>query len=339
MNHEIDTTFFNTRTDLAIDQITKNDKNVDKEIIDDVIITTITIDDKNKNIYNKKKGKYITIEFNDITDFNNNKKIEKIFIDKLKELLDIYNINDNNTCLVIGLGNQNSTPDALGPLTINNILVTNHFYCLGINVEKGFRSVAAISPGVMGQTGIETFDIVNSIVKEIKPDFIIIVDSLKASEVNRINKTIQITDAGINPGSGIGNNRKEISKDVLNIPVFAIGVPTVVDTITIINDSIKYMSNYYSYIKNNKDNASEKLKIVRTNFKNNNIDINDKKELFGLIGTLSEEELKLYLNEVLVPIGYNLIVTPKDIDFIVEKLSSLLSNGINNVLHKNVTQL
>ena len=339
MNHEIDMSLFNARTDLAIDQITENDKNIYRESIDDINITTITIDDNNKNIYNKKIGKYITIEFNDITDFNNNKKVEKVFIDKFKSLLEIYNIDDNDTCLVIGLGNEKSTPDSLGPLTINNILVTNHFYYLGINVENGFRSVAAISPGVMGTTGIETFDIVNSLVKEIKPDFIIVIDSLKASKVDRINKTIQITDAGINPGSGIGNNRKEISKDVLNIPVFAIGVPTVVDTITIINDSIKYMTNYYSYIKNNKDNPSEKLKIVRTNFKDNDINMNDKKELFGFIGNLSENELKLYLNEVLVPIGYNLIVTPKDIDFTIEKLSILLSNGINNVLHKNVTHL
>ena len=126
---------------------------------------------------------------------------------------------------------------------------------------------------------------------------------------------------------------------MLNIPVFAIGVPTVVDTITIINDSIKYMTNYYSYIKNNKNNPSEKLKIVRTNFKDDSINLNDKKELFGLIGNLSEDELKQYINEVLMPIGYNMIVTPKDIDFTLEKLSNLLSNGINNVLHKKVTNL
>ena len=114
---------------------------------------------------------------------------------------------------------------------------------------------------IIGDIGTGKSSIINSLVKEIKPDFIIVIDALKASSVNRINKTIQLTDAGISPGSGIGNNRKELSKDVLGIPVFAVGVPTVVDTITIVNDSVKYITNYYSYMKNNISNPSEKLKI------------------------------------------------------------------------------
>ena len=127
--------------------------------------------------------------------------------------------------------------------------------------------------------------------------------------------------------------------NVLDIPVIAIGIPTVVDTITIVNDTIKYASNYYSYMKNNIDNPSEKIKVIRTNYKENEINDNDKKELFGLIGTLNEEELKSFISEVLLPIGYNMIVTPKDIDFEIKRLSEILSNGINNTLHKNVTNL
>ena len=338
MNHEIDVSKINIRTDLAIEEV-KNENNILEENINDIKVTTITIDKTNISEFMKKEGKYITIEFDDITDFNNSKNIEKIFIKKLKQLLKSYKIDDDKTCLVVGLGNDKSTPDSLGPLTINNIIVTNHYYFLGINVEEGFRSVAAINPGVMGQTGIETYDIINSIVKEIKPDFLIVIDALKASQVSRINKTIQITDAGINPGSGIGNNRKEISKEVLGIPVFAIGVPTVVDTITIVNDSINYMTNYYTYMKNNMDKPSEKLKIVRTNFKSEKINLKDKEKLFGLIGSLNEEETKQFISEVLMPIGYNMIVTPKDIDFEVKKISEVLSNGINNSLHKNVTHL
>ena len=338
MNHEIDLSKFNIRTDLAIEEV-KEDSYIKEKNIDNIKVTNITINDKNIEKYMKKKGDYITIEFSDITDFNNNKKVEKVFINELKKILDKYNINDNNTCLIVGLGNEKSTPDSLGPLSINNILVTNHFYYLGIDVEEGFRSVAAISPGVMGQTGIETFDIIKSIVKEIKPDFLIVIDSLKAYSTNRINKTIQITDAGINPGSGIGNNRKEISKDVLGIPVFAIGIPTVVDISTIVKDSLNYMTNYYTYMKNNINKPIEKLKIVRTDFKDNEINIEHKKELLGLIGNLNDEELKSYIEEVLIQIGYNMIVTPKDIDFQIQKLSELLSNGINNVLHKNIESL
>lgn len=339
MSHNIDITSVNIRTDLAIEEASNNVENISKKNIDNILVTTITIDENNKKFFSKKIGKYITIEFNDITDFENNKKVEKVFIDELKKLLKINNIDDSDTCLVIGLGNEKSTPDSLGPLTVDNIIVTNHFYFLGINVEDGFRSVAAINPGVMGQTGIETFDIINSVTKEIKPDFILVIDSLKASSVDRINKTIQITDAGINPGSGIGNNRKEINKELLNIPVFAIGVPTVVDTITIINDSINCMTNYYSYMKDNINNPSEKLKIVRTNFKNDDINLTDKKDLFGIFGSLNDIESKSFISEVLNPIGYNMIVTPKDIDFTIKKISSLLSNGINNTLHKNVTNL
>ena len=294
MNHEINMENFNIRTDLAIEEI--NDKTPIEEKINDIKVTTINIE---KDSSMKKKGKYITIEFSDITDFNNSKKVENVFITKLKKLLKENNIKENDTCLVIGLGNEKSTPDSLGPLSVNNIIVTRHFYCLNIDIEKGFRNVAAINPNVMGQTGIETSDIISAITNKIKPDFLIVIDSLKSSKVNRINKTIQITDAGINPGSGIGNNRKEISKEILGIPVFAIGIPTVVDTITIINESF-----------------------------------NEKE-----IKKLSDDEVKKIISKLLLPTQCNMIVTPTDIDFQIKRLSEVLSNGINNTLHKNVTKL
>ncbi|MBP3635789.1 MAG: GPR endopeptidase [Bacilli bacterium] len=341
MNHNIDMSNINVRTDLAIEEIDASEKNkfIKESIYNNIKVSSVEVNDKNKDKFMKKIGTYITIEFTDATDYNNSKNVEEIFIKELKKILKTYKINDDNTCLVIGLGNDKSTPDSLGPLAINDIIVTNHYFELGINVEDGFRSVAAISPGTMGQTGIETFDIINAIVKEIKPDFVIVIDALKASSVDRVNKTIQITDAGINPGSGIGNNRKEISKEVLNIPVIAVGIPTVVDTITIVNDSINYMTSYFSYMKENIDNPKEKLKIIRTDIKKDNINIEDKQKLFGMIGSLSEDEIKKFISEVLVPIGYNMIVTPKDIDFIIKRLSCVISTGINNVLHKNVTNL
>lgn len=340
MNHTIDMSNINVRTDLAIEEINKDDNNYPKERLEgNIKITDIEINDLNKDKFNKKNGKYITIEFDDATDYNNSKEVENIFINELKKILNENKIDDESTCLIIGLGNEKSTPDSIGPITLNDIIVTNHYFSLGINVEEGFRSVAALKPGVMGQTGIETFDIIKSVSNEIKPDFIIVIDALKASSVDRVNKTIQITDAGINPGSGIGNTRKEISKDVLGIPVIAVGIPTVVDTITIVNDSINFMTNYYSYMKNNIENPKEKLKIIRTNIDKNNIDKTDKNDLFGMIGTLTDEELKKFISEVLIPIGYNMIVTPKEVDFIVEKLSNIISIGINNVLHKNVTNL
>ena len=339
MNHEIDTYNYNFRTDLLLDQMSNYEDFTNIESYDDINITTIIVNNYNKDKFNKKNGKYITIEFNDVTDYNNSKKLEKVLIEKLKEILLDNKIKKDDTCLVIGLGNKYFTADSLGPLTLDNIIVTNHFYSLGLEVEEGFRSVAAISPGVTGQTGIETFDIINSLVRQLKPNFVLVVDSLKASNIERLNKTIQITDSGISPGSGIGNNRKEISKDLLNIPVIAIGVPTVVDTLTIINDSFNYMSNYYSYMKNNIDNPIEKLKIIRTKFNIENINDEDRKQLFGFIGTLNETELKMFINETLSYTNYNMIVSVKDIDFQIKKLSDVISISINNALHNNVNDL
>lgn len=340
MSHNIDGKLLNIRTDLAIEEVDNEENDyITHYNKENIVVTDVRIDEKNKKSFNKKMGNYITIEFDDVTDFDNAQKVEKVLIDELKKMMNKLLISDSDSCLIIGLGNDKSTPDSLGPLSINKVIVTNHFYSLGINVEEGFRSTAAFNPGVMGQTGLETSDVINAIVKEIKPDFLIVIDALKANSVERVNKTIQITDAGINPGSGIGNNRKEISKNVLNIPVIAVGVPTVVDTITIVNDTFNYITNHFSYMKKNIDNPKEKLKIIRTNIGKDKINLNDKKELFGLIGNLSEDETKGLITEVLNPIGYNMIVTPKEIDFVIDKLSIIISNSINNTLHKNVTKL
>ena len=339
MGHNIDLSKYKTRTDLAIEAIDNDKDGITSNIYEEnnVKITEVFIDDQASKRINKKKGNYITIEFNDITDYDNSKIVEKIFSKQLENLLRKMNINSNQTCLVVGLGNSKSTPDSLGPLTIKNILVTNHLFMLG-EVEKGFRSVSAIIPGVLGQTGLETSELVESIVKKFKPDFLIVIDALASQSIERVNKTIQMTDTGIHPGSGVGNSRKEISKDTLKVPCIAIGVPTVVDAITIVSDTINYMHKHYSYSKANKDNPLNKLMTSLPNYLNKKITINpkDKEVLLGIVGTLDDTEVKQLLFEVLTPIGFNLMVTPKEVDFLIEKLSLLISNGINKALHKKV---
>lgn len=340
MSHNIDLNVMNMRTDLAIDEVNNEElEKLKEEKENGIKVFTVDVTKENQDKFNKKCGKYITIAFDDVTDYNNSINVEKVFTSELKKMIESNNIPSSASCIIIGLGNEKSTPDSLGPLSINDIIVTNHLFSLGINVEDGFRVVSAFNPGVMGQTGIETSDIIYALIKEIKPDFVIVVDALKASNVDRVNKTIQITDAGINPGSGIGNARKEISKDVLNIPVFAVGVPTVVDTVTIVNDTLKYLENYICYMKNNMDNPKEKLKIVRTNIDKNNLETDEKNNLFGLIGTLKEEDFKSLLIEAINPVGYNMIVTPKEIDFVIDRLANVISTGINNALHDKVTHL
>ena len=341
MSHNIDLSSLNVRTDLALEEVNEDDRSkyVSEKKNGSINVITLDINEDNKDKFNKNIGKYITIEFDDVTDFNNSREVEKVFIEEIKNMLLVHNIKKDDSCMIVGLGNEKSTPDSLGPKSVNDIIVTNHFFDMGLNVEEGFRVVSAFNPGVMGQTGMETSNVVYAIAKELKPDFIIVIDALKASNVNRVNKTIQITDAGINPGSGIGNTRKEISENILNIPVFAIGILTVVDTVTIVTDTFSYLENYFYHMKNNIDKPKEKLKIVRTNIDKGNLSNNEKENLFGMLGTLSKEEFRSLIGEAINPIGYNMIVTPKEVDFVIDKLSKLVSSGINNALHEKVNHL
>lgn len=334
MSHEIDLKNSGVRTDLAI-ELTTNHSQIEE---DGVKITSIILDESEAKKINKKEGTYITIEFADITDYENKDKVKTVFMKELKKMLESLRIKDTDLCLIIGLGNEKSTPDSLGPLVISKTLVTNHLYLYG-NLEEGFRRVCAIAPGVMGETGIETSDLIKEVTNTIKPNFIIVVDALASSSVERVNKTIQISDSGISPGSGIGNKRKEISKDILGIPVIAIGVPTVVDAASIVNDTINYMYSHFAYQKDNYNRPKNKLTFNVNYLKYSNkakIKLEDKEKLLGIIGSLNEDETKSLIYEVLTPIGYNLMVTPKEEDFIIDKLSELISEGINNALHKNI---
>ncbi len=332
MNHEVDLKNNILRTDLAVELI----KTHPTKQIDDIKITNITLNKDDAEKINKKEGNYTTIEFEDVTDHTNAEKLQNIFAEELQKLIKAENIKDDDMCLVIGLGNEKSTPDSLGPLVISNTLVTNYIYLYG-SLEEGFRRVCAISPGVMGETGIETSDLLKSIVNTINPNFVITIDALAASSVERVNKTIQMTNSGINPGSGVGNKRKEISKEILGIPTIAIGVPTVVDATSIVSDTIKYLYDHFAYQTANINNPATKLTAnvnylkLTQKFK---INKEEKEKILGMVGTLSDEETKQLIYEILNPIGYNLMVTPKEEDFVVEKLAEVIGKGLNKALHK-----
>ncbi len=340
MGHNIDLSNYKIRTDLAIEAIANKEiKGINqKEIIEDGIkITEVNVNEEASKTINKKPGNYITIEFDDITDYDNGKIVEKKFSNELTKLLYKLNINNEASCLIIGLGNSKSTPDSLGPLVINNVLVTNHLFELG-EVTDGYRRVSVLIPGVMGQTGLETSEVISSLVNKFKPDFLIAIDSLASQSIERVSKTIQMTDTGIHPGSGIGNSRKEISYETLKIPCIAIGVPTVVDAITIVSDTINYMYKHYTYSKLNFNNPRNKLMVYSPNYLKKDFTLNkkDKETLLGIVGTLEDSEIKQLLFEVLTPIGFNLMVTPKEVDFLIEKLSLIIGNGINKALHYNI---
>jgi spore protease len=348
MSREIDLNKYRLRTDLVVETIDDNNIEYDGIIIDkqkekNIQITTIDVLIDGVKKIGKKPGKYITIEFDDVTDNDNKNKVLKVFKKQLKKLFDHLKITEDDSCLIIGLGNDKSTPDSLGPYTVNDIIVTRHIKEIAGSLEKGYREVSAFNPGVMGTTGIETSKVLEGLIAAVKPNFLIVIDALAASSINRLNKTIQMTDTGIHPGSGVGNTRKEISKEILGIPVIAIGIPTVVDAVTIVSDTINYIYKLFSYNKTNINNPITKMvpthlvNYIKENKKDTKLNEKEKTNLMGLIGNLSEIEIRNLISEVLSPIGYNLMVTPKEIDFVMLKLAEILSEGINGTIHRQVS--
>ena len=340
MKEEKDLKNYDIRTDLVIDMLdnTKLDNNIEisKDSINNIDISDILVHDDN-NTLNKKKGRYITISFKDATDKRNSKNLEEVLVKELKKMYESIDIKEKDKCLVIGLGNINSTPDSLGPKVIDNVMVTRYLYEIeNIKVDENYRNVSSFIPGVTGVTGIESSDIIKGIIEKIKPNFLIIIDALASSSISRINKTIQISDSGINPGSGVYNDRGELSFNTLGIPVIAIGVPTVIEAFVLVSDTIKYIFKNFSYNKENY-NKNKLIPVTLRNYEeyNDNLTKEEKKELLGEIGILEEDDIKELIFEVLTPIGYNMMITPKEIDFVIEKLSNIISNSINKSLHKN----
>ena len=241
----------NFRTDMAVERhdIYKKAKkkeeipgiSVKEEKFDSLCITHVeVINEEGKDAIGKEIGDYITVDLKKIKNLDENE--EMFIVKKTSEYLK-YLLNKNGLekgdVLVVGLGNLYSTPDSLGSKVLQNIEITRHIKMyLPDMIDKNVRVVSGITPGVLGTTGIETFEIVSGIIEKIKPSCIIVIDSLCSKSIERLNKSIQISDTGIIPGSGVGNSRMELSKNTLNIPVIAIGVPTVVDAATIIIEAM-----------------------------------------------------------------------------------------------------
>lgn len=255
------------------------------------------------NALGKPIGEYITIDVKNlkIAQEEEIQKAGEALTDELKELL-IKHVEKEEDILVVGLGNAYVTPDSLGPKVISYIDVTRHLLKYAPQyLEKGTRPVSAISPGVLGTTGIETLEIIKGIVDNIKPKLVIVIDSLASKSIERISSTIQVADTGITPGAGVGNTRKELSQETLGIPVIAIGVPMVVEMATIANDCLDIF-------------ITKLQQEAKSNDYLNKLKDND-----------NYEEIK----QALIPENYNMIVTPKEIDDLIENMSSVVARGIN----------
>lgn len=293
---------YNVRTDLALeqrerfvsDQIEIPGVAVEETYDDmcEVRVTTVRVETENgAAVMGKPVGNYITLEAPKMAEAD--ESYHREISGKLMEVLEgcLPEKEDGQSILIIGLGNRNVTPDALGPLVVEHLDITRHLvkeygkYALGGEAD---RLVSAVVPGVMGQTGMETVEIVRGIVEETEPDFVIAIDALAARSVRRLNRTIQIADTGIAPGSGVGNHRNAITEETVGVPVIAIGVPTVVDAATIVGDSIE------EYVAKCRDEGMRENK-----------------------------------EHLIPPYLYGMFVTPKDIDETMERTSYTISEALN----------
>lgn len=313
---------YKIRTDLAMEQkerfesdhvevsgvVLEEEYDEEKEIK----ITTVRIETENgAKSMGKPVGTYLTLEAPNMAaaDEGYHREISETLAGFLEKYMkDTEEKQEKGySVLVVGLGNREVTPDALGPYVVDQLNVTRHIvqeygrYAVG---KGGSRIVSAIVPGVMAQTGMESAEIIRGIVNETTPDLIMVIDALAARSTKRLNRTIQISDAGIYPGAGVGNHRSEITKDTMGIPVIAIGVPTVVDAATIVNDT---MENFITALE-----TSETLKGVGV----------------VLQGYNSAEKYEL-VKELIAPHLNGMFVTPKDIDDTVRRISYTISEAMN----------
>jgi spore protease len=362
----VDLSKYSVRTDLAIEaremvlaertDTVEQEENlsqiegviIKEKEVNDIKISLVEITSVGEKHLGKKPGRYLTMEVQGIRqqDTELQQKVEEVFANEFSQFLKGMGIKKEDSCLVVGLGNWNVTPDALGPMVCENLLITRHLYELQPeNVEEGYRSVSALAPGVMGLTGIETSDIIFGIVEKTKPDFVIAIDALASRSIERVNSTIQISDTGIHPGSGVGNKRKELSKATLGIPVIAIGVPTVVDAVSITSDTIDFILKHFGKELREGNRPSRALAPAGMSFgerrKLTDEDLPgeaQRKTFLGMIGTLPDEEKRKLIYEVLSPLGHNLMVTPKEVDVFIEDMANLIANGLNSSLHTNIDQ-
>lgn len=267
------------------------------------------MDEAAEKAVGKKKGKYITYETKSLKSLNKDSRLEVINIlaQSIKDISDIK----RERVLVVGLGNRNITADALGPKTLDKIKVTRQFFkAYNKEYDEDYNELSILEPGVLGTTGIETINTIVGVVEKIKPTLLIIIDALASRKMRRLCSVVQITDAGIEPGSGIGNMQGSLNKETLGgIKVVAVGIPTVVDTATIVNDTIELME----------DTLQGKTE--------------DAEGIMGVLSDLDYKEKHVFIKEILSPMYGESIVTPSGVDELIETLSELLAESINKAVH------
>nr|MBP3681325.1 GPR endopeptidase [Clostridia bacterium] len=309
---------YNFRTDMADERkdIYKKANNLEnipgietsESTVNDNIKTNIVkiTNEQGEQAIGKPIGTYVTVDIKNLKLATNEdiQKASDVVKDELKKIIDSH-CESQDEILVVGLGNQFVTPDSLGPKVVSEIEVTKHFIKYTPQyVVEGTRSVCAIAPGVLGTTGIETSEIIRGIVDKVQPKMLIVIDSLASKSIERISSTVQISDTGIVPGGGVGNAREELSEKSIGIPVIAIGVPMVVESAVLVNDCLDlFIGKLQNEAKSN-----------------------------DYLNELKEKDNYGEIKESLNPTGYNMIVTPKEIDDLIENMKDIVSTAINSAV-------
>lgn len=315
---------FNIRTDLALEAhevISKTEElpgvNVEKEGDAEITIqrVAITTPEAAKRM-GKEMGNYITLEVPGLRKKNTalQDKVIRVFYKELRRIMRL-NGDGKENILVIGLGNWNVTPDALGPRVVRELFITRHILQLKPEIlGEGYRPVCAVAPGVLGITGIETSEIIRGIAEHVRPDIIIAIDALAARQMDRLATTLQVADTGIVPGSGVGNRRLGINRQTMGIPVYAIGIPTVVDAVTIAGNSMEQLA---EKMKRESPQGNAFANVVQ------GMNWGDRKEV---------------IRDVLEPYTGGLIVTPKDVDVLIEDIATVIAASLDAAFHEKVAQ-
>ncbi len=317
---------FSVRTDLAIEaremcfeagMIETDIEGVEAEEENsgqNIRVTRVTIkSEKGVKTLGKPKGKYVTVEIP-----QNGRAEQETYEEACrvcsKELAGLLEGMKFDSVLVVGLGNWNITADAVGPKCVRSVLVTRHLIeYMPEEIDSRLKSVCAVSPGVLGITGVETGEIVRGLVDRVKPTLVIAIDALCSRKMDRIATTIQMSDTGITPGAGVGNKRMGINEETLGVPVIAIGVPTVIEAATVVSDTMDMI------VENLKQNAMEN------------------EPLFKMLSVIAEEDKYSMIKQILSPNHGDFVVTPKEVDSLVEDVSGIIANGINIALHEGIT--
>lgn len=313
----MDANFNTPRTDLALEAREMLTKRVNQTIPgvqmetsedEEVIITRVDITTPEaEQMMGKMRGKYITIEAQGLR-YKNTPLQEKVMNFLAQELANLVALPRDATVLIVGLGNWNVTPDALGPRAVDKVVVTRHLQeMLSPELKGGVRSICAIAPGVLGITGMETAEIVAGIVSKIKPNLVIAIDALAAASSHRVITTVQLANTGIHPGSGVGNKRFGLTQQSLGVPVVAIGVPTVVHASTIAMDTINTLQEHASFAR-----------------------------YFKSLQDLSDSDRQVIIRQVLPETLGDLMVTPKEVDRLIADIANVVAGGINQAMHPNI---